>query len=98
MVIKKGRKERSMLLQSFPVKQSEFQKVEFIYAAGIDGMGRGGELDSRNRKTPSISCVEDRGRPGVHCSRDQVTDGPTEFGGGPYTDFSARRHSPFPGA
>jgi len=64
-----------------PVKQSEFQQVEFIYEAGIDGMGRGGELDQQKQKTPSISRVEDRGRPKIHCSRDQVTDGLPYFGG-----------------
>ena len=29
-----------------PVKQSELQQVGLVYETGIDGMGRGGELDS----------------------------------------------------
>ena len=53
MVVKdRDAKERSALLQSSPVKQSEFQQVELVYEAGIDGMGRGGELDSKEDKRP----------------------------------------------
>ena len=63
--------ECSTPLQSSHVKQSEFQQVELIYEAEIDGMGRGSELEAKIQ-TPSISCVEDRGRPKIHCSRDQV--------------------------
>src|SRR6266446_6445531 len=39
-------------LAVFPVKRSEFQQVDSIYEAGIDGMGRGGELDSKEDKRP----------------------------------------------
>jgi hypothetical protein len=67
-------------LQSSPVKQSEFQQVELIYEAEIDGMVEAVNLTAKIQ-TPSISCVEDRGRPKIHCSRDQVTDGLPNFGG-----------------
>ena len=53
-------KERSALLQSSPVKQSEFQQVELIYEAGIDGMGRGGELDSKNTNALDLLCRRSR--------------------------------------
>ena len=72
MVIKPGMQECSTPLQSSHVKQSEFQQVELIYEAEIDGeWGRGSELEAKIQ-TPSISCVEDRGRPKIHSSRDQV--------------------------
>ena len=43
-------------------------------------MGRGGELDSKNTNALDLLC-EDRGRPKIHCSRDQVIDGLPNFGG-----------------
>ena len=57
--------ERSTLLQSSPVKQSEFQQVELVYEAGTDGMDRGGELDSKNTNALDLLSVEDRGRPKI---------------------------------
>ena len=47
-----GCEERFGLLQPSSVKQSEFQQVELVYEAGIDGMGRGDELDSKKYKRP----------------------------------------------
>ena len=49
---KTGMQERFSPLAIFPVKQSEFQQVELIYEAGIDRMGRGGELNSKKYKRP----------------------------------------------
>jgi hypothetical protein len=68
-------------LAIFPLSNKPgLQQVGLVYEAGIDGMGRGGELDSKIQ-TPSISCVEDRGRRRIHCLRDQVIDGLPNFGG-----------------
>ena len=44
-------------------------------------MGSGGEFDQQKYETPSISYEEDRGRPKIHCLRDQVIDGLPNFGG-----------------
>jgi hypothetical protein len=41
-------------------KQSEFQQVELIYEAEIDGMGRGGELDSKNTNALDLLCRRSR--------------------------------------
>jgi len=57
-----------MIRVSFSSPSEEWQD------AGIDGMGRGDELAAKIQ-TPSISCVEDRGRPKIHCLRDQAIDG-----------------------
>jgi hypothetical protein len=36
---------------------------------------RGDEIEQLKYETPSISCLEDRGRPKSLCSRDQLIDG-----------------------
>ena len=59
-------------------ERSEFQQVELIYEAEIDEIGRGGEHDNKIQ-TPSISCAEDRGRPKIHYSRDQVINRQPNF-------------------
>lgn len=43
-----------------PVKHSEFQQVELVYDAGIDGLGRGGELDSKNTNALDLLCRRSR--------------------------------------
>lgn len=43
-----------------PVKQSEFQEVNVVHEAGIDGMGRGGELDSKNTNALDLLCRRSR--------------------------------------
>lgn len=43
-----------------PFKQSEFQQVELVYDAGIDGMGGGGELDSKNTNALDLLCRRSR--------------------------------------
>jgi hypothetical protein len=51
---------RALSGSCIPVKQSEFQQVEFIYEAGIDGMGGGGELDSKNTNALDLLCRRSR--------------------------------------
>jgi hypothetical protein len=58
-------------------------------------MGRGGELAAKIQ-TPSISCVEDRGRPKIHCLRDQVIDGLPHFGRSPTLISALDATRPFP--
>jgi len=53
--------ERSRPLQSSPVERSEFQQVELIYEAEIDGVGRGGELDSKNTNALDLLCKKIEG-------------------------------------
>src|SRR6476661_5102536 len=44
-------------------------------------MARGGEPNSKNTNALDLLCLEDRGRPKIHCPRDQVTDGLPNVGG-----------------
>jgi len=57
---RRGCRERSALLQSFPCQVAGLQQVGLVYAAGIDGMGRGGELDSKNTNALDLLCRRSR--------------------------------------
>jgi len=43
-----------------PVKQPVFNSSGLVYAAGIDGMGRGDELNSRNTNALDLLCRRSR--------------------------------------
>src|SRR6266850_4572806 len=63
-----------------PVKQSELQQVGLFTKRELTEWEEAVNWTAKIQ-TPSISCVEDRGRPKIHCSRDQVIDGLPNFGG-----------------
>jgi len=67
---RRGCKERSMILQSFPCPNAGLQQVGLVTRRELTECVEAVNWTAKIQ-TPSISCVEDRGRLRVCCLRDQ---------------------------